>query len=425
MNSGSFFRLDLETSKVKSGVTFFNYIDLPDLDYKEDIIRYPIRLSISADSVSIFTHYYSIDQLPHHVEEVIINLPYGTKETEGLSSTIKHLYNTPFPLSDYLYNLVKKRYTDEAPEDSGYSYLRRSQINKDSYSSLTIWGLLNKDKDRINLQDEKGQITKFLRKLLLDFMFDLMHSDVFECSKYFVQMREGLMSDFFFSSIVKKSEYYYNRRLIKCKFENAEISNIEAWYDCANYLLEAEKKASKQILAIENDKNSSESEKYNKINAININKSKQEALLRAKYPKEYDTIKTLKCVYAEKLDETEKEWLNVIMSPMAEKHFSFFPEWYEDKEKRKLKKGEFCVSESWFVDPEEEMERVVFPLKEKKDNTHFLNSFEFSNLIGSKDKTSVLSRNTSISKWLYQRFDFHDAFRLHLFNGGHIYFFFY
>ena len=183
MNSGSFFRIDLEASKVVSGITFFNYIDLPDLDVSEDNVKYPIRLAISAECISILTHYYSEDR-PHHVEEVIINLPYGTKDAEGLSSAIKHLYNTPFPLSDYLYNLVKKRYTNEAPEGSGYDYMRQSPINKDSYSALTIWGLLNKEKNRINLLNKKGQITKFLRKLLLDLK---AVSIIHKCEKGFCQ----------------------------------------------------------------------------------------------------------------------------------------------------------------------------------------------------------------------------------------------
>ena len=58
MNSGSFFRLDLENSKVFEGVTFYEYIDLPDLAAGEENIRYPIRMSISQDRVSFFVHYF-------------------------------------------------------------------------------------------------------------------------------------------------------------------------------------------------------------------------------------------------------------------------------------------------------------------------------------------------------------------------------
>ena len=70
MNSGSFFQLDLNTSKAEEGVTFFEYTDLPDFDTAEDSIRYPVRLTISQDSVSIISHYCVNDGkkefLPRH-----------------------------------------------------------------------------------------------------------------------------------------------------------------------------------------------------------------------------------------------------------------------------------------------------------------------------------------------------------------------
>lgn len=439
MNSGSFFRLDLEASKVKNGITFFNYVDLPDLSDGEDKLRYPIRLSISADSVSIITHYYTTDQLPHHIEEVIINLPYGIKDVEGLSSTIKRLYNTSFPLSDCLYDLIMKRYTDEEPEGTGYYYLRQSQINKDSYSSLFIWGLVKKEVDdtlRINIIDEKGRITKFLRKLLLDFMFDLMHSDVFETSKYYAQMKDGLMKDFFFSSIIKKCEFYYFRRLIR---EKAQLSlnhfKEKTFLTCDyNYKTlkdqkeELEKQRAPHYLEVKN----------RQLKVLELNKRIQgvENIIQEK--------QTLKQLYAERLDIAEKEWIEVIMSTRADQHFSFSPEWYEDQNNSEQNKEIFSVSESWFVNSEEEMSRVVFPLPEPEikqkwwqkisqklgiifynriNNIHYLNSYELRNIIGSKDDSSLTERITKVSKWFYRRYDFKDAFRLHLFNGGHLLFF--
>ena len=47
MNSGSFFRLDLKTSKVMNGVTYFEYIDMPDMSGGKDNLVYPISLSIA------------------------------------------------------------------------------------------------------------------------------------------------------------------------------------------------------------------------------------------------------------------------------------------------------------------------------------------------------------------------------------------
>ncbi len=389
MNSGSFFRLDLETSKVVNGITFFNYIDIPELEEGKGILRYPIRLSISSDKVSIFVHYYNDDYIPCHTEEVILELPYANNSIDSLSSTIKRIYNTTFPLSNYLYNLLCKRYVAN-DNNSDYYPFQKSQINKDSYSSLYIWGLLrpttqkdgdfhyeilHKDTKEIvkegYTQNESKQnfaITKFLRKLLLDFMFDLMHSDVFECSKYYSSMKEGLMSDFFFSAIIKKSEYYYNRRLVRVRAEeNLSMTNTSI---AANH--------------------------------------------------------SLKHLYAEKLERAERDWIDVIMNPLADKHFLFLPDWYEDPEeggvryeKRKNKNETFNISESWFVNPEEEMSRIVFPLKDNinPNTTRYLNSLELCYYIEGKIKSSVAIRNTQISKWFYSRYDFKDTFRLHLFDN--------
>ena len=445
MNNGSFFRLDLETSKVVEGITFYEYIDLPELETKVDGLRYPIRLTISQDRVSIFVHYYDDSKdsvLPHHTEEIILDLPYKNSGNEALSSIIKRIYNTDFPISDYLQKIMGLRYDNHKREEyeeelkkegaqgikereieeelkiiERYNNLQKSPINKDSYSSLLIWDLLDREKrkgnkytyqlrDEINKNNnkEKPKIKKFLRKLLLDFMFDLMHSDVFECSKYYSEMRDGLMSDFFFSSIIKKSEYYYQRRLIRNKLQST-IENSSEW--------------SSLLRCIKNKTEKNNSPEYNTINAI-------------------------KNLYAEKLDEAEKEWIDAIMSPMADKHFHFSPEWYEDQISSKKKDGVFSLSESWFVNPEEEMERVVFPLPEidlnskqhrskrgfsfwrteNNSTVHYLNSYELSNLIGTKDDSSLAERTTKISKWFYRRFDFKDTFRLHLFNRGHLLFFF-
>jgi len=389
MNSGSFFRLYLENSKVVEGVTYYEYIDLPDFDAGQDGLRYPIKMAITQDRVLFISHYYQDTSWPRHTEEVILDLPFSVSNTEALSSIIKRIYNTIFPLSDYLQKLLERRYdfetkstTEEQKEKEiieKYQYLQNSQENDDSYTSLFIWGLRDsKNKDWFQLKNTKKEnkankseesdkkpskepITKFLRKLLLDFMFDLMHSDVFESSKYYAKMKDGLMSDFFFSSIIKKCEFYYYRSLIR--------------------------------------------NRYSKIN-------------------ENEKNNIIKKIYAEKLNEAEIAWTEVIMSPLAEKHFSFIPEWFEDQETRNRRHG-FCVSESWFVDPEEEMSRVLFPQpKEGAEPKEilYLNSYELSKLVSgdksgkTKKRKALLARNTRISQWFYRRFDFDDALRLHVFR---------
>ncbi|MBR4792768.1 MAG: hypothetical protein IK038_03785 [Bacteroidaceae bacterium] len=425
MNSGSFFRLDLEGSKVVNGITFYNYIDLPDFADNEDKVNYPIRLTISSEEVSFLVHYYSEDK-PHHVEEVIINLPYNTRKVEGLSSIIKHLYNTPFPLNDYLYDLVKQRYTDQAPLNSAYYHMRQSQINRDSYSSLLIWGLIKKRENNeefyIDLEDEQKKIvTKLLRKLLLDFMFDLMHSDIFESSKYYSQMRKGLLNDFFFSAIIKKSEYYYYRRLIRNRlktFINPE-DKTKKLFDVVKSIRKKYNKKRRKVWLnqIFMSKHPERIDKFNNDfeKEVKVIKSKES------YSSTYNVIQSISNLYAEELDISETEWMETIMSPLADKHFSFTPEWFElliPQRKKKL----FSVSDSWFVDPEEEMSRIVFPLNDIDGKSHYLNSFELGSMIGIGDLSSVLKRNTKVSMWFYRRFDFVDTFRIHFFNHWNLFF---
>ena len=451
------------------GITFYEYMDAPDFSQGEHVIRYPVRLSISSDSVSFFVHYIEESQgqerdftRPHHAEETILCLPFNSSDPDVLSSTIKRVYTTTFPISSsYLHTVLSNRYVKkyEDNDDSQYHHLQKAEVNLDSYSALFVWGLLSKN-NRIVVTKEGDDetITKFLRKLLLDFMFDLMHSNVFECSKYYSQMRNGLMSDFFFSSIVKKCEYYYYRRLVRNRFSDIKLEKGEI-----DYLLKYRRNMRKfqQYSNRKNKKEKSIDEKTPEITQIIdkkqlTDKNKETRLTKKindlkknldKHSGTNSTLELIKKLYANKLDDSESTWIDTIMGPMAEKHFSFSPEWFEDKKPRK-KRNRFSVAESWFVNPEEEMARVVFPLAKdenqspwkaflsevkklfsKKSNTseniHYLNSFELSELFLTENQSPVLERNTKISKWFYRRFDFVDAFRLHLFqHWNHVFTFF-
>ena len=420
MNSGSFFCLDHETSKIEEGIAIFDYTDLPDLSNGDDIVQYPVRLTISPDRVKFYVHFFDENGTPRHMEEDILELPYLTKDIESLSSIIKNIYNTAFPQKDYLGELVDSRYSE--PNNSIYEERRKSRINLDSYSSLYIWGLLDEQENYQMKADSNADITRFLRKLLLDFMFDLMHSDVFESSKYYTQMREGLLSDFYFSSIVKKSEYYYYRRLIrrKCKDDDV-LSNIGDLSKYVKDLRKIERKRRKRIDCIERCLLRKRSNKRNAISKINNSYVEKKAKLVGEHKKSVAIVQTLTALYAENFDRAEKEWIEVIMNPLAEKHFSFSPEWYDNKIPRKKHPG-FCVSDSWFVDPEEEMERILFPsIEDGSQNNkdyHYLNSFELYHLIGTGDDSSVISRESKVSKWFYRRFAMEDAFRLHFFKLG-------
>jgi hypothetical protein len=134
---------------------------------------------------------------------------------------------------------------------------------------------------------------------------------------------------------------------------------------------------------------------------------------------------SIKKLYAKQFDGAETEWVETIMTPAADKHFCFNPDWFENQPSSKpnrKKKNVFHISEdSWFVNPEEEMSRVIFPLEEEltdnKTKIHYLNSAELSNYIGTNDNTAIENRKTKISQWFYQRYDFVDTIRMHVFRG--------
>lgn len=51
----------------------------------------------------------------------------------------------------------------------------------------------------------------FVRKLFLDFLFDLEHSDVFENIALYDDIYIKLHKNFLFNAIANKAEYYYQR----------------------------------------------------------------------------------------------------------------------------------------------------------------------------------------------------------------------
>ena len=340
MNYGKFFRLNKNLSRIEDGFAIYDYIDLPayfapSMDNKMSP-KYPISLMITSSSVIFRLHYsaYKIEKekdlnypkyyFDHeikddlrkelekeksgyttkiaHMEEIVLELPYVNTVNKNLADTIKTIYNTEFPQKiidkkeekkdgistggRYLEKLIRKRYLEEnIKEDKDihsdlYHSLRRISDGTSSYSTLWLMGLIIGEKDNIRyiLTDKKGNVVGFLRKLMLDFMFDLKHSDVFQNSAYYQQMYSGLMSDFYFSALMHKCEYYYYRELI-----TDEISKIGK-----------EEKAEKP----ENKE--------------------------TKTKKHEERVSRLRCLYAQELYKAEELWIKDIMSPFSEVYFEHY-----------------------------------------------------------------------------------------------------
>ena len=396
MSNGRFFRLNQSLSKVVDGVTIFDYIEVAAYEGLEKPMspKYPISMIIDADSVKFRLHYcayrdgagespeyqLSIGEFTRaepklglaHMGEVILELPYVEKASLDLTDVIKGAYLAKFPTLGG--NEVGSRYFDQLIKSE-----KGLQGRKEEASYSTLWLMDMSDKNGIidlyNNSEEKV-VVKFLRKLILDFMFDMKHSDVFCVSKNYDRMYTGLMSNFFFSSLMHKCEFYYYRTLVE---------NAVEWY-------EKEKEMNKQHLSEKKDE--------------------------------------LIYLYGKELFDAQAKWINDIMNPMSETCFEHdFP-----KRSTMFRSIIFEIMSglrwpSWFATPEEEMRRVHFSVKEW-NNQHNCNArtlVEYLSLEkeqeNHRDSAIICSMLESeqenrvrVSQWFLDRFDFNDVVHLHVFK---------
>lgn len=452
MNYGKYFRLNLWESKIVDGVAVYDYIDLPAYfsSSADNLIspKYPITAVISKDAVRFRLHYctfrqesnedvenvrylYSADSVDRdsrlqmvHMQEVILELPFSGGGNESLAEIISKIYFTRFPLltefdaniknDGYVNRILSKRYSpdlwdfkkEEDFEKESYLALQKNVDGDRSYSSIWLMDLQTERQinDRMtkvvnlcldNASKDKPKYVGFLRKLLLDFMFDLVHSDIFQSSSHYNEMLSGFESDNLFSALLHKCEYYYYRGLTLDALESIERSPHDE----------------------------------------QVNKKKQ-----------------VKMLYATQLLDAEKKWVEDIMSPSSDLLFKepqddFSDEWKEQKEK-KAKQSIFRIYPYWFASPEEEMRRVCFTMSSSRSSSddplkvhlcnsetlaHYLRDEYKSDKDGRKsnkesfrdrveklfqgDKSAIGQLRTKISKWFFKRYDFDDAWRLHLFKG--------
>ena len=439
MNYGRYFRLNQALSKVVDGVAIYDYVDLPAYfgPSEENPMspKYPISVTITSETVCFRLHYsafkldksgdcefpqyaYNIDDINKktlnrkqvdigmaHMEEVVLELPFSDISSSSLSDTIKNIYNSTFPQvidentsmgGRYLEQLIKKRFPvkkdeqsenrKDSVEDILYKNLRKVSDETASYSTLWLMDLVCDNRiylyskqrvidDETKKEKEIDVITGFLRKLLLDFMFDLKHSDVFQNSACYQKMYSGLMSDFYFSALMHKCEYYYYRKLTREAIDQIEKNDV----------------------------------------AAGIREHRK---------------KTIKVLYANELVKAENLWIQDIMNPQAEKEFEHrYPGKYKFIHKFKREIFEifsFQQWPSWFAEPEEEMRRVCFTMKEESSGKkHICNAdtlLEYFKINNSKDNisASVVATNDRnrelISRWFLKRYDFNDVTHLHFFK---------
>lgn len=415
MNHGKFFSLDLAASRIEDGIAVFDYTDIYDANIVEGTSnitpRCPIFVSITSTSVKFILQYcvylknanqtedkqefvatidpddFNGDFAIRHMEEVLIELPITTTSGLSLAATLKRLYSTPFPIclqteKNYFLELVKDRYEFGV----GHNYvLKRADDRNESnlhYSVLSIWNLYDKDFGYI-LFNNSYKYNKVLRKLILDFFFDMMHSDVFKNSVHYDEMYSLFMSNYFCSAIIRKAEFYYQRALVNDLLkDNQSISDSIAIY--AENLERAEKYWIECI-------QSPESDKHFKFQ-----------------PNWYEHEHNIKDVnthkwFTQKIINWYEKLYTIIFSPYCE----------------------IINTHAWFASPEEELRGVYYPTDDKcipQSDMLYMRAKESQcttdNPMISLDNHHLQQRRNSSSKWLLKRYNFKDAYRISWCRGA-------
>lgn len=412
MNHGKFFSLDLAASRIEEGISVFFYTDIFDARVTEEIgqitPRYPISVSITETSVKFILQYCVYMQqdgtfVPtqdllkekgfyqiRHMEEVLIELPLTTTSGFSLTATLKRLYTTPFPIrlkdeKNYILELITQRY--EYGGGKQYELKRDDDKCYINYSSLSVWNLWNGnegyllyDKYEKNYKHDK---IKVLRKLILDFFFDMMHSDVFKNSVHYDEMYSLFMSNYFCSAIIRKAEFYYQRALVNDLLkDNQSISDSIAIY--AENLERAEKYWIECIQSPESDKHFEFQPNWyeHEHNIKDVNTHKW---------------------FTQKIINWYEKLYTIIFSPYCE----------------------IINTHSWFASPEEELRGVYYPTDDKcipQSDMLYMRAKESQcttdNPMISLDNHHLQQRRNSSSKWLLKRYNFKDAYRISWCRGA-------
>lgn len=222
MNYGRFFSLDVNASQLANGIAVFNYrgVKKRGVKVEDDNIRkkYPIYASFSNEGVSFHVHNIEEEEnkgvkiTKQHTNSLILSLPISTnlEIKDNLTSCIASVFRNNFPNNGHKNTLY----------DYAAASLKNSEIDGKgiTYSSLEVFGLIYNRPEDI----ERPPIVGMLRKLFLDFLYDLEHTSVFKNAYNYEAIYIALNENFLFRAIKSKAEYYYQRKMVSAPREEGD-----------------------------------------------------------------------------------------------------------------------------------------------------------------------------------------------------------
>lgn len=211
MVQGTFFKVDTD-SLLGEGQVVFRYLPVCRRPHDESKKHhhFPVYAVLKPFSIDFYYHGPDIEKDANkediHVHACILHLPLSLNLAvkDNLTARLSQSFHGYFELND--------EYEFELPKT------RQTYWNLDVFSG---------EKGGVESECEEGKhILK--RKLILDFIFDLEHSRVFEASPHYEEVEVHLRENFFFNAIAAKAAYYYNRQLYLDSWRDDDVSELYA-----------------------------------------------------------------------------------------------------------------------------------------------------------------------------------------------------
>lgn len=184
MYHGRYFRLDTDAANIEKGIAVFRYCQ----DGKTDCGTY---VTFSDDEITFYFNSRVDDTIK---DETILHIPIDDNIDRGFASIVTEAFHSTI-------NDVSAISREELPPsyDSTFSFAasEKSAQNRKKPRSASEW--------------------LPVRRLILDFLFDLKETRVFEMSPHYGELTEKLHHNFFARCLIAKAGYWYHRIL----YENA------------------------------------------------------------------------------------------------------------------------------------------------------------------------------------------------------------
>lgn len=210
MTTGFFFDLDLNLSRIDQGIAVYRY---KRVRLKNDPERYPVFVVFDKTNLSFYS---STDSNEYGINEntLILSLYYTDHQNQNgkLSDKLKRLRVENPHISSSQYELPKSKFV-EAYKNTFFS----STINKRVKNSCAA--------KESSIHKEESETSIPLYDVLLDLLFDLKYTELFESSPHINQFYTVTRENYLLNAIIRKADFLHRARELQ-SLEKNPISQL-------------------------------------------------------------------------------------------------------------------------------------------------------------------------------------------------------